>query len=326
MFYYLKELDLKRFGLFLNHASSVTGKSMVKLIADDVYSVFKFNTSLIDYFCFRFYEMKNFERSAWAGTGFMYEYQLMMNPKKVRWVLEDKAAFNDKFNSLINREYFQLEKTKKNPEIIKRLLENSDGRIVLKNSLGQAGKQIKIIISSEFTQDQLINVMKSGNFDLAEEYIIQHPEMMKLSPSGLNTVRVITQEKDGKIAIIAARLRISINSLVDNLAAGNAAAPLDPVTGIVTGPAVFSDITRTDIFFHPITGVEIPGFQVPFWKEVVALVIKAAMMTPDNRSIGWDVGIKASGPLLVEGNHNWCKLLWQLPVKKGLKKELEIYL
>ena len=31
------------------------------------------------------------------------------------------------------------------------------------------------------------------------------------------------------------------------------------------------------------------------------------------------------GPELIEGNHDWCKLLWQLPVNKGLKHVLEKY-
>jgi len=168
--------------------------------------------------------------------------------------------------------------------------------------------------------------MRSGKFDLVEEYIVQHPDMMRLSPSGINTVRLITQETNGRIEVLAARLRISINSNVDNMAAGNAASPVDPITGKVTGPAVFSDITKPDITVHPVTGVEIPGFQLPFWNEILEMVKKAAMSIPENRSIGWDVAITPKGPLLVEGNHNWCKLLWQLPVRQGLKKELEKYL
>ena len=56
------------------------------------------------------------------------------------------------------------------------------------------------------------------------------------------------------------------------------------------------------------------------------MVKKVALLHPQNRSIGWDVAITNDGPELLEGNHNWRKLLWQLPVKKGLKQKLKKYL
>ena len=54
-------------------------------------------------------------------------------------------------------------------------------------------------------------------------------------------------------------------------------------------------------------------------------VKKAALLHPQNRSIGWDIVITAKGPGFIEGNHDWCKLLWQLPVKKGMKSVLDAY-
>ena len=45
-----------------------------------------------------------------------------------------------------------------------------------------------------------------------------------------------------------------------------------------------------------------------------------------NKSIGWDVAITEQGPSFIEGNHNWCKILWQVPRDKGLKNILMPYL
>jgi len=55
-------------------------------------------------------------------------------------------------------------------------------------------------------------------------------------------------------------------------------------------------------------------------------VKEAALCFPQNRSIGWDVAITSTGPQLLEANHDWCRLVWQLPVKKGLKPILENHL
>jgi len=110
------------------------------------------------------------------------------------------------------------------------------------------------------------------------------------------------------------------------MAAGNLAAPIDISTGKVSGSGVYSDITKSDESVHPVTGVSIVGFQIPFWSEACQMARDAALFDTRNRSVGWDIAITENGPELIEGNHNWCKLLWQLPVKKGLKSELEKYL
>jgi hypothetical protein len=165
--------------------------------------------------------------------------------------------------------------------------------------------------------------MRDNHYDLVETFARQHPMLNDLSPSAVNTVRIFTRLDDAdRCCLLGCRLRISVNSPVDNLAAGNIAAPIDETTGIVIGPGVYSDITKTAETIHPVTGVSIVGFQLPFWTETLALVDQASRLHPENRSIGWDIVITPEGPGLIEGNHDWCKLVWQLPVKTGLKNLL----
>ena len=162
--------------------------------------------------------------------------------------------------------------------------------------------------------------MEDNRFDLVEEFIIQHKDLSNLSPSSVNTVRVFTQlNQSGEVEFLGCRQRISVNCKVDNMAAGNLAAPIDIDSGVISGPGVYSDITKEQAEKHPVTRTAIVGFQVPFWQETLEMVEEAAKLHPENRSIGWDVVITDKGPGLIEGNHDWCKLLWQLPVKKGLK-------
>ncbi len=84
----------------------------------------------------------------------------------------------------------------------------------------------------------LVQRLKATGNDFVEAFVTQHPDLMRLSPSGLNTVRIITQlDKNDQVHIIGTRLRITVNSAVDNLAAGNIAASIDSNTGKVNGPA-----------------------------------------------------------------------------------------
>lgn len=309
--------------VFLKHASKETGKSKASLWADAIKSSLKYNISILDYFYFKFYSLDQQQREAWAGTGFMYEYQLKMNPKEHRNVLENKIKFIKEFKEFVIRKAAPIDELKANPAKLQELMENPSGRLVAKGSMGQVGAEVKIIKVKDYTAESLIKFMDDNKLDLLEEYVLQHPDIMALSPSGLNTVRIFTQIENGKLHYLGARLRVTVNSEVDNMAAGNPAATINIQTGEVDGPGVFSDITREPVTVHPVTGVSIKGFKVPFWPEIKQMMEKAVFVAPENRSVGWDVAITEKGPELIEGNHNWCKLLWQLPAQKGMKAELK---
>lgn len=324
--YYLKQLDRTRFWLYLNYAHQRTGKSRLILLADVLQSVFAYNISLLDYFLFRFYDLSNQARSAWAGTGFMYEYQLRMNPQQSRQILQDKTFFYKHYSDFFVHTVADIHELQNCPETAERILNNPSGKLVFKVADGNCGKQVEIRNCKDFNRQRMITYMDEKDFKLAEEFLIQHPQLNRLSPAAVNTVRIFTQLDDaGGVAILGCRLRISVNAPVDNLAAGNLAAPINEVTGRLKGPAVYSDITKPEEAYHPVTNVKIDGFQVPFWEETLVLAKKAALLHPQNKSIGWDIVITEKGPGLIEGNHDWCKLLWQLPVRAGLKELLHDY-
>lgn len=312
---------------FLKFIASKKGKSKLAIISDIVCSSLKYNISILDYFYFRFIDISKAERSNWAGTGYMYEYQLKMNPRSTREILNNKVLFYKAYKEFMKHIVADLEDLKTNSDLPKKLLNTKSEKLVFKVADGKCGAHVLIKDVNEFTFDAIIPFMQMNGYDIVEEYIIQHTALNELSPSGVNTVRVITQlDKNDNVVILGCRLRISINSKVDNLAAGNIAAPIDEERGIVIGPGVYSDITKNDAVVHPVTGIAIIGFYIPFWRETLNLAQKAALLHPQNRSIGWDIAIGENGPDLIEGNHDWCKLVYQLPVKKGLMEVLNNYL
>jgi hypothetical protein len=321
--YYLREIDRSKFLDFLEFTKHQTGHSSIRILMDILVSTFKYNISILDYFYFRFHSKLATERNQWAGTGYMYEFQMKMNPPAAREVLANKILFFKKLSAFAKRNFNTYDELIQNPSFVLNWLGNPHDKIVLKNSRGQVGAEVEIVKTSDFTSEQLLHYMLAHDFDMVEDFVKQHENLMKLSSTGLNTIRVITQIEKSQVIILAARLRISIDSSVDNLAAGNIAAPIDLTSGVVSGFGAYSDIRKQPQKIHPITKQSIVGFQIPYWKEALEIVRQAALTIPENRSVGWDVAITDTGPLLIEGNHNWCKLLWQLPVGQGLKEELE---
>jgi len=294
---------------------------------DVIVSSLTYNISLLEYFQFRFYELNKSERRTFAGTGYMYEYQLIMNPKKARAILDNKMLFYKNYGDYIKHQVADIHELRRNPGKVQSIVNNRAGKVVLKIYNGKCGQHILIQSSEEFRDQDLLSFMEKNKFDIAEEFIIQHPSFSALSPSAVNTVRIYSQLNGlNQVEILGCRLRISVNSIVDNMAAGNLAAPIDDATGEVTGPGVYGDITKLPERIHPVTGTPIVGFQVPFWEETLEMVKRATLAHPQNRSIGWDIAMTENGPDLIEGNHDWCKLVWQLPVNQGLKAVLDRHL
>lgn len=319
--YYFKEFDRPLYWKFVSHVAHEQKRSKVALVIASIYSVFRYNISLLEYFQFHFYRISREEKEQWAGTGFMYETILQLNPRPYRGVLSDKKKFADHYAPFIRH----------SSQAVDEWLNNAGGRQyaglwMLKPSDGQCGRGIVRVDASVLSPQQVHQKALATDNDMIEPYLEQHDDLRHLSPSGLNTLRVITQiNAKGEVDILGVRLRITVNNLVDNLAAGNIAAPVDEKTGRINGPGVYSDITKPPVECHPITGHQLIGYQVPFFEESLALAKSAAMHDTRNTSIGWDIAILQDGPDLLEGNHDWCKLLWQLPVQRGLKSVLQQY-
>lgn len=323
--YYLKMLDWTKLDLFQSYLKSLKGFNIINQCFMIFFNSLKYNISILEYYQFRFFEKSHEEKLGWAGTGYMYEYQKIMNPPSERNILDDKREFYKYYKKYFVHHVFSLTDINQDQSLINTLYKSD--KLVFKVSNGKCGVSVKIIDSREISKNEVIYYMINNGFDMVETFIQQHTDLNGLSPSAVNTIRIFTQlNEQNEVEILGCRLRISINCPVDNMAAGNIAASINESTGFVEGPGVYSDITKNPEFIHPITGIEIIGFKVPYWPECVDLAKRAALKHPQNRSIGWDIVVTQNGPGLIEGNHDWCKLLWQLPVKKGLKYLLESHI
>lgn len=153
---------------------------------------------------------------------------------------------------------------------------------------------------------------------LLEEVLTQHPSLASFHPASVNSIRVYTVEHGGQIHITGATLRMGTRGVTDNYSAGGIAAEIDPATGRVTSTGVCK--TGERFRCHPVSGVEIPGFQVPHWDRVTGLVRAAHLRVLPLRYIGWDVCVDEGGQaVLVEANTGAGVGLQQHPSGTGKK-------
>ena len=319
--YFIKTTHWNKLKSDIKFCHIIHHQKKTHIIIDMLTASLKYGSSFHEYFYYKFFEKKPADRKRFATTGKMYAYQLKMNPPQHRHLIEDKLVFLKKYSDFTGRNWIDLNTAVK--EDIACFMKNKS-KVVLKNSKGQAGQTIRIIHLQNKSASDILNFSRINKLDLMEEFVFQHQALMNLAPESLNTIRIITQIKDnGDVQITGTILRLGYGHDTDNLSTGGIACAIDSETGIVSSPGISFDITKHDYITHPVSGKKIEGFQLPFWNESVELAKKAALLYPQNRSVGWDIAVTDNGPILIEGNHNWGARLWQMPVKKGLKHLLE---
>jgi hypothetical protein len=150
-------------------------------------------------------------------------------------------------------------------------------------------------------------ITKSGF--LFQETIHQHPELNRLNPSCINTIRMDTFiDNEGQVNLMSAYLRMSTNNKhVDNISSGGCLVGINLLTGELRkeGYPGFSASGTVIYSCHPVTQTVFEGFAIPYFEEARRMVLRAAGLVPGLRLVGWDVAISETGPVLVEGNSDY---------------------
>jgi hypothetical protein len=198
--------------------------------------------------------------------------------------------------------------------------------IIKKTEDSSQGYNIFRLHENEISRKELIesvfkNIIKSRF--LFQEFIQQHPDLNKINPNAVNTLRIDTFTDAGKnLHVINAALRISSGkAYLDSAPLGGIQAGINLKNGTLHGEA-FGDFENgfARIYtVHPLTGIQFAGFKIPFYEEAINLAVKAAKELPEIRIAGWDVAVTHEGPVLVEGN-NFPGLAFSEISQKGFKR------
>jgi hypothetical protein len=139
---------------------------------------------------------------------------------------------------------------------------------------------------------------------LLQPCVVNHRDLLPLTPGGLCTVRMVTYRGPGtgaRVLLGAYKMPVG-DSPADNFHFGGIVAPVDVVTGRLGTAIRRQGRVLMPVERHPDTGAPIAGHRLPCWAETMALATAALDAAHDRPSIGWDVAITDDGPVLVEGN------------------------
>lgn len=160
-------------------------------------------------------------------------------------------------------------------------------------------------------------VAKLHNY-IVEPYIEQHPQLKILYPHGVSSLRIVTVCVGRKIDIILATLLVGAGGIrMSNFHQGGLRVPINIATGDLAEKGLRIKVKRGWYTAHPDTGVLFKDFRIPYWNEVADLVIRAHRCFPTIHSVGWDVAITPSGPIIIEGNWHWVPHSFQFTEGPG---------
>ena len=287
-----------------------------------------------EYYIFRFYQLTEEEQDQMCLIDMTKKISEKYNVNKsFANMLNDKAKTNEYFAKYMGRPW--CVNTRVSADEFAEVFKNSN-RIIYKPIKGIGGHGIQSFNINAENMNEVYNELAQLPDGVVEEYVIQHPRMSELSPGAVNTMRVVTivsntkkVTEDGKHMDVAyAALRIGGGTaVVDNFHSGGMVAAVDMETGKLVTDA--TDMEGNVYQNHPFTGVQIKGFEVPFFKETLAMIEEICAMDLVEGNIGWDIALTENGPVIIEVNVGPGIVLLQAPYaveKKGVRHIMEKYL
>ena len=278
-----------------------TGVSKAFLAMDMLHCTVTYNIGYLDYRVFGFAENRDPKNRRTYMT--MHHNSVLsnkLNDRQAIAVFIDKPHFNRRFASFLHRDYILLDE-KGAADFAAFCKGRTSVFAKVTDSFGGQGLEL-IALDEDTDYRALYERLKAEKKLLVEETIRQHPQMEKLCPSSVNTLRVVTVMKDGTPHFVYALLRAGNGkNRFDNITTGGMYALIDNNHQI--SRRAFCDKQSAYYEAHPVSGVRFADFQIPYYNEAIDLCLQAALVEPRVGYVGWDVAIAPEGPLLVEGNH-----------------------
>ncbi|MHA7898449.1 MAG: sugar-transfer associated ATP-grasp domain-containing protein [Henriciella sp.] len=168
-----------------------------------------------------------------------------------------------------------------------------------KNYVTAGGRTLKPEQLSRHVGDILNGAFSQGGEEdtaYVEPLLEQHESLNKLADFGLSDIRVILHQKKPVSAML--RLPTKKSGGKANLHQGAVGLAIDIETGKILNAAQ----RGTSIEKHPDTGVQLIGFKIPKWREIIDISKRASEAIPLGY-IGVDICIDQNrGPLILEVN------------------------
>lgn len=194
-----------------------------------------------------------------------------------------------------------------------KLAEHDGMDAFLKDALGRCGTAVfplrvsggTVYLNDKPVDAETLRQKITGKY-VIQQRIYQHPELNRMYPHAINTIRLITLRKGDDILLASGTFRMGAGgNRFDNWAGGGIGVGLNVKTGQLDEEGTYRLGFGGRVAAHPETGVVFRTYKIPFYREAAELVVQMHSFFYGVHSIGWDVAVTQDGPVVIEGNNSW---------------------
>ena len=296
LFNKFKSINYERLNKTIDVIEKENNKSRNYIKFDMIKNFIIYGCSYTDYFRCNYINLTKEEKKTCVTAKTFYKFLSYMNDRNYRCILNDKLVFNRYFKDYINRDWIDIRNS--SVENFKSFLKNKD-IVFAKMPNGEGGHGVSKIIVKEIDTNKLYKeLIKKGQY-LVEEAIVQSDEVNEINNNVVNSFRVVSIYKDGKVYIINNALRVnqgydSVIGCTDDIYFSLNEKGIIDSNVVDDYGNIYSE--------HPLTKKKFSEVKIKGVKEAFLMVEKLHKEIPQIRYIGWDFAFTNNGPELVEGN------------------------
>ncbi|MCQ2354290.1 MAG: hypothetical protein MJ102_04200 [Clostridia bacterium] len=271
-----------------------------------------------------------FDASYFPEILFSSKFELMMNPRKYSYVLDDKlllplfcdgvknvktpavigtyggGVFFDAGKNVYSREEFIEKMSDIGDAVIKLTQDTASGRGVKFVSLKDGKDSVSGKMLGELI-DEFLKGNSKNTFQI-QELLKPHPKLAALYPNSINTFRIVTYLWNGAVYHFPVALRLGRGgNRLDNAHAGGVFIGVSD-EGIMEAEAYSEFGERVSV--HPDTGVTFKGYELDFVPELIAAAEKMHLNAPQLGVISWDLTVDEKGGIVLVETNTTGQTIW----------------
>lgn len=250
-----------------------------------------------DYISLEFYKVNRKDRAKYVTQGNKRLFFREFYDDEARTILDSKLLFSKRFKDYVTRAWIYTGEV--TTDEIRSFIERF-GRVIVKPVTSTWGIGVGIKTAADI--DAIVDDVKKSNHYMIEEVIVNHPDVARVNPDSVNTLRVETcLDHNGGFHLLNVLFMVgTTKTIVSNCHSGGMMCHVDVKTGCIDNAGYNPSGLWYEV--HPASGIKLRGYKLPYIDQLEDYIKGVCQVMPTARYVGWDVVITPNGFELIEGN------------------------